>query len=116
MSVASPTSAAGGDSQIAYFDVNLTPSLEPASSVPVSVAESVPSEATGLGVPVGSQGAVPAELGLDRAALAAAGFTGKTGQSLSLPRVSGPTLVLVGIGDPAQVDTAVLRDAAAAFT
>ena len=117
MSVASPTTAAtGGDSQIAYFDVNLTPSLDAASTVPVSVAASVPSDATALVVPVASEGAPPADLGLDRGALTAAGFVGKVGQTLLLPRPSGPTLVLVGIGDPARVDTAVLRDAAAAFT
>jgi leucyl aminopeptidase len=123
MSVASSTSttaadgrAAGGDSQIAYFDVNLTPSLDATSSVRVSLATSVPSEATALAAPVAGHGALPAELDLDRAALAAAGFTGGRGQTLSLPRASGPTLVLVGIGDPAQVDSAALRDAAAAFT
>ena len=33
-----------------------------------------------------------------------------------LPRTDGPTLALVGIGDPAKVDAAALRDAAAVFT
>ncbi len=117
MSAASSTTAANGrDSQIAYFDVNLTPSLDAASSVPVSITASVPPEATALVVPVTSEGAPPADLALDRAALTAAGFMGKVGQTLSIPRAGGPTLVLVGIGDPARLDSAVLRDAAAAST
>src|SRR5690349_18580226 len=97
MSVAAP--AATGDSQIAYFDVNLTPSLDRASSVNISVG-SLPASATALVVPVVADGAPPSELGLDRAALATAGFGGKAGQTLVVPRASGPTLVAIGIGDP----------------
>jgi leucyl aminopeptidase len=106
----------GGDSQIAYFDVNLTPSFDRSSAVPISVTSSVPASATALVVPVAAEGAPPSELGVDRGALKAAGFTGKAGQTLVVPRTDGPTLVAVGIGDPAEVDAAALRDAAAAFT
>ncbi|MBV9577591.1 MAG: leucyl aminopeptidase [Chloroflexi bacterium] len=108
--------AVGGDSQIAYYDVNLTPSLDASSAVRISVSPTLPATATALVVPVLAEGQPPSELGLDRSALAAAGFGGKLGQTLVLPRASGPTLVAIGIGSPSQVDTAVLRDAAAAFT
>jgi leucyl aminopeptidase len=119
MSVASTVSDGRpvvGDSQIAYFDVNLTPSLDPSARVPISVAASVPASATALVVPVTLGDAVPAQLELDRAALSSAGFEGKSGQVLVVPRTTGPTLVAVGIGDPARLDQAALRDAAAAFT
>ncbi|MFI2753849.1 leucyl aminopeptidase [Cellulomonas sp. P22] len=67
-----------------------------------------------LGVPVPSEGDVPAVLGLDREQLARWGFTGRTGQTLVLPRAEG-TLVAVGTGVPKELDAAVLRDAAAAY-
>ncbi|MBV9326221.1 MAG: leucyl aminopeptidase [Chloroflexi bacterium] len=108
--------AVGGDSQIAYFDVNLTPSLDRSAEVSISVTPTLPASSTALVVPVLAEGNPPAELGLDRAALGAAGFEGKPGQTLVLPRASGPTLVAIGIGDAARVDTALLRDAAATFT
>src|SRR4029079_7947395 len=58
---------------------------------------------------------VPELLGLDREALAAAGFDGRIGQTLALPRAEGPLLVAVGIGDVEALDASGLRDAAAAF-
>src|SRR5262249_7560893 len=64
---------------------------------------------------VGVDGAVPRQLGLDRAMLGASGFDGQVGQTLVLPRPDGPTVVAVGIGDQATLDAATLRDAAAAF-
>jgi leucyl aminopeptidase len=60
-------------------------------------------------------GEVPAELGLDRAALEAAGFSASVGSALALPFAGGPTRVAVGVGDAAALDMAGLRDAAAAF-
>ena len=120
MSVATSTISDGrpaaGDSQIAYFDVNLTPSLDRSSAVAISVSSSVPTSATALVVPVAADGEPPRELGLSRAALEAAGFAGKAGQTLVVPRGEGPTLVAVGIGDAAKVNAAALRDAAATFT
>src|SRR5262249_22119367 len=96
-------------------DVDLTPSRTHSAEVTVDVADSMPPRATPSSVPVRVAGEVPALLGLDRATLAAAGFTGQAGQSLLIPRSSGPSLVAVGIGDPAGIDAAKLRDAAAAF-
>src|SRR5262245_38891794 len=96
-------------------DVDLTPSLKASGAVIVDVATSLPSSATAISVPVRAEGAVPDLLGLDRATLATAGFSGDAGQSLLLLRPTGPSLVAVGIGDPAGIDAAKLRDAAAAF-
>ena len=113
MSVSSTVSR---NSSFAFLDVDLVPSLARTGRTQVSVAASVPASATALVVPVATQGALSSELDVDRGALAAAGFHGKTGQTMVLPRSTGPTLALVGIGDPAGVDAAALRDAAAAFT
>src|SRR5262245_27829072 len=94
---------------------NPIPSVDPSAGVTVRVAESVPPGAGAVGVPVASDGEVPAQLGLDRDALAGAGFAGEVGQTWLLPRSDGPFLVAVGIGDRATLDAARLRDAAAAF-
>jgi leucyl aminopeptidase len=66
-------------------------------------------------IPVAQAGEVPAELGLSRPALEAAGFDGKPGQTLTLPSAEGPPRIAVGIGDPATLTVHDLRDAAAAF-
>ena len=94
---------------------NPTPSIERSHDVVVSVGRAVPSTADVVGVPVGTKGAVPRQLGLDRATLAESGFDAKVGQTLVVPRRDGATLVAVGIGDPADLTPATLRDAGAAF-
>ncbi|MEB0004645.1 M17 family peptidase N-terminal domain-containing protein [Cryobacterium sp. RTC2.1] len=71
--------------------------------------------ATIAGYAVSSDGPVPAAIGLDRAALTEAGFTGAVGQALVLPQASAPTLVAIGVGAQGVLTTATLRDAAAAF-
>lgn len=71
--------------------------------------------ATARGVTVGTTGDVPAELGFDRDALTRAGFTGAVGSTLALPSATGPTLIAVGVGDPATLTAATLRDVAASF-
>ncbi|WP_155369778.1 leucyl aminopeptidase [Catellatospora vulcania] len=68
-----------------------------------------------MGVLVAASGAVPQALGVDRGDLAGAGFTGGIGQTLALPRPGGPALIAVGVGDPAELDADLLRDAAAAY-
>ena len=70
---------------------------------------------TPSGVLVATAGAVPAEVGHDRAALEAAGFAGKAGQALVLPRAGGPPLVVVGVGEPGTLDADGLRNAAGTF-
>jgi len=94
--------------------IHPAPSLEYAAKIKVSVARSVPTSATAIGIAVGSKGAVPRQLGVDRDALAAAGFEGKPGQTLVLPKDKNSIVVAVGIGD-AGLDAARLRDAAASF-
>ncbi len=98
---------------VATFDP--TPSVARAGDVVVSVSRSVPAAADAVGVPVGTKGPVPRQLGLDRASLTAAGFDGNVGQTLAVPRKGGGAVVAVGIGDPDTLTPAQLRDVAAAF-
>jgi leucyl aminopeptidase len=79
----------------------------------VSVVRSAPRAADAVGLAVGSSGAVPRQLGLNRAALEAHGFTGAVGQTLTVPSREGPMYVAVGVGEDATTNQ--LRDAAAAF-
>jgi leucyl aminopeptidase len=99
----------------AVAGINITPSIKRSAEVTVSVSKDVPTGVSSVGVAVGADGAVPPLLGLDRATLVASGFDGKVGQTLVLPRLDGPTVVAVGIGDPAELDASGLRDAAAAY-
>lgn len=84
------------------------------SAVTVSAVRSLPRSADAIGLAVGPSGPVPRQLGLNRAALEAHGFTGKVGTTLVVPSGGGATLVAVGVGD--EPTAAALRDAAAAFT
>lgn len=84
-------------------------------SISIQTARTLPRAVDVLGVPVGTKGPVDRQLGLSRDALAAHGFDGKVGQTLVLPRSTGPNLVAVGIGDPAKTQPSHLRDAAAAL-
>ncbi len=92
-----------------------TPSRHISRRAAVAAAGAAAEGATAVGVLVPSNGTVPAEIGLDRAALSASGFEGAAGSTLTVPSASGPMMVAVGVGDPARLDTAALRDAAAAF-
>jgi leucyl aminopeptidase len=84
--------------------------------VEVGVARTAPRTAEVVGLAVASQGTVPRQLGLGRNALAEHGFTASVGQTLTIPRGDGPTLVAVGIGPPEELDANALRNAAAALT
>src|SRR5262245_12384352 len=81
----------------------------------IDVSTAIPARATAVGIPVGDNGTVPEQIGLDRAKLAASGFEGKVGQTLLIPKAKGPVVVAVGIGNPKKLSVAKLRDAAAAF-
>ncbi|MFI5694583.1 leucyl aminopeptidase family protein [Kribbella sp. NPDC051586] len=75
-------------------------------------------EADALAVPVAAAAAgvePPEELGTDLAGLGSAGFTGRRGQTLVLPRADGPVRVAVGIGDRGETDPTLVRDLAAEF-
>jgi len=89
--------------------------LVPSWFAPVDVHVGDPVGADAIGLPVLAGGAVPAELGTDLAALTRAGFTPTVGSALAEPRRDGPALVAVGLGEPAALTAAALRDAAAAF-
>jgi leucyl aminopeptidase len=101
-------------SAIAGFKT-IIPSIKHSAEVTIGVSKSMPADASCVGLPVGVDGAVPRQLGLDRATMVASGFEAKVGQTMVLPRSDAPTLVAVGIGDPDELDEAKLRDAAAAF-
>ena len=99
--------------RVATFDP--VPSIKRSGEVTIGVAKTLSPGDGCVGVPVGVDGAVPRELALDRAALTALGFDGQVGQTLTVPRGGGPTFILVGVGNPADLDASKLRDAAAAF-
>ncbi|HEU0113639.1 MAG TPA: M17 family peptidase N-terminal domain-containing protein [Thermomicrobiales bacterium] len=99
--------------QAAQFDP--APSRSGFEALTLAAAAAPPTATQAIGIPVTNAGDIPAQLGLDRAALAALDFRGEVGQALRLPRPDGPTLTAVGIGDPVRLDAAKLRDAAAAF-
>ncbi|HYO41967.1 MAG TPA: leucyl aminopeptidase family protein [Candidatus Limnocylindrales bacterium] len=107
------TPAARTTRAVATFDP--VPSRAAAAALAVDVLDAVPADATAVAVPVGMDGEVPASLGLSRAALLAAGFTGAVGQALPIAGDAVPELVAVGVGDPGSLDAAAVRDAAAAF-
>ncbi|WP_194828090.1 leucyl aminopeptidase [Nocardia sp. XZ_19_231] len=94
-------------------DFTPTPSLEREPQV-AAVAELDDSGLDAIGVLVASEGELPADIALDRAALARAGFEAEPGTSLVLPQETGPLLVLVGVGPSAELGVSGLRDAAAA--
>jgi leucyl aminopeptidase len=84
-------------------------------TVAIDVAGTTPRDVDVIGVPVVSAGPVPRQLGLSRARLAELGFEAKAGQVLAVPTPSGPSVVAVGLGDPKDIGTGVLRSAAAAL-
>ena len=65
----------------------------------VHVVRSTPKTVDSIGVPVATRGVVPRSLGMNRAALAAAGFEGKAGQTLGTALRGRPDTIAVGIGD-----------------
>ncbi len=91
------------------------PALQRTTRVSViDPGDHLPADAV-LGLPVTTDGDVPAGLGVERSGLAANGFTGAVGQALVIPSASGLPVVAVGVGAAGALDTAGLRDAAAAF-
>jgi leucyl aminopeptidase len=76
-------------------------------------ASSTPAASSAIGYGVGPTGAVPRALGVNRAGLKRLGFSGSVGQTVVVPRASGPTVVAVGVGE--RPDAAALRNAAAAL-
>src|SRR5215471_4565347 len=102
-------------SAIAVAGFDTVPALQPSTPVSIEVGSTVPATATCVGIPVPANGPVPDPLGLTREVLSAAGFEGRVGQALPVPRPAGPLLIAVGTGDLEALDATALRDAAAAF-
>jgi leucyl aminopeptidase len=94
---------------------DLVPTLSRSVTVVTEAAESASTDVDAEGVVVGTDGDVPVVLGVDRDALRRAGFEGRVGQALSLPRSGGPAVVAVGVGAAGDLDMTTLRTAAAAF-
>ncbi|WP_336627552.1 MULTISPECIES: leucyl aminopeptidase family protein [unclassified Microbacterium] len=94
--------------------LSVAPSLQAELDIRV-VAQDATIVADALAVPVTTDGPVPDILGVDLEALERAGFTPNVGQSISFPSSRPPVLVAVGVGTVIDLDTARLRDAAAAF-
>src|SRR5687767_11242280 len=95
----------GGKLQTAF---NPVPSVQRSANITIGVSKSIPADADCVGIPVGTGGTLPREPGIDRERMAASGFEAKTGQALVLPRTEGPTLILFGIGNPAELDSGTL--------
>ena len=93
----------------------LIPSLQRTHRVDVATDGAARSDDAVAGILVPSTGAIPADLGVGRAALDAAGFSGKVGETLVLPANDEQPMVAVGIGDPTELTPAAVRDAGAAF-
>jgi leucyl aminopeptidase len=90
------------------------PSVGEIAAVDVAAFATVPDNADAVGVLVGAD-ALLSDVGFDRTALRAAGFDAAVGSTFVLPAKAGPPRVLIGVGDPATLDAAGLRDAAASF-
>jgi leucyl aminopeptidase len=94
--------------------IDVTPSIRRLADLLISVATEVkPGAVETTGWLIGADGAVPANLGVDRAALARCGFSGQAGQRLVLPDGTTSVHVAVGVGDA--VTATAVRDAAATF-
>lgn len=91
------------------------PSYLPERVVDFEAVEEFSADLGAIGVAVGTEGPVDELLGLDREALARAGFEGKAGQSLLVPAASGPLVFAIGAGDPEEITADSLRDTAATF-
>jgi leucyl aminopeptidase len=94
---------------LAWFDALTVRAVEALSDGLDAVGVTLSVEA------LSAEGDVPAVLGLGRDALAAAGFSGKAGETLVIPQATGPLLVAVGTGPVAELSSDVLRDVAASF-
>ncbi len=98
---------------------DVSPSLIPSRSVPLRleiVAAGTEVGADALAIPVLADQPTPDSLGdVDLDALARSGFTPQVGKAIAFPSANLPVLVAVGVGDPAEMSAACLRDAAAAF-
>ena len=83
-------------------DFRATPSLDAVPAVAV-VSELDDRNLDAIGVLVTSDGDLPGGIGLDREALAFAGFEAKPGTTLALPSEARPLIIVVGTGPAAEL-------------
>jgi leucyl aminopeptidase len=95
--------------------VDVIPSRRRSCQLRIGTTAPADADAEAIGVLVFDDGEPHSDLGLDLGALKRSGFTARIGQTFTVARTSGPPLVAVGAGQPDQLGTAGLRDAAAAF-
>lgn len=84
------------------------------ANISVTVAKSVPKGATAVAYAAATKGAVPRQLGMNRAGLDANDFSGKVGEMLAVPNGDG-VVYAIGVGDADSIDITALRNAAANF-
>ena len=94
--------------------VEMIDASQSVANVSVAVAKSTPKDATAVAYAVAAKGAVPRQLGVNRAGLDANNFNGKVGQMLAVPHADGVAYA-IGVGDPDSIDLTGLRNAAANF-
>lgn len=91
------------------------PSYQPERAVDFDVVTSFSSALDAVGVVVGTEGPVDADLGLDREALSRAGFEGRPGQILLVPGTGTLLRYAVGVGELGEITADALRDLSATF-
>ncbi|NKX93272.1 leucyl aminopeptidase [Sanguibacter hominis ATCC BAA-789] len=94
------------------MSVNLTPSPDAVRAVAVTVVAEPPPDAAAIVAFLATDGAPPTRTPFTREQVERLGFTGKASTVVNLPVAQGPDVVLVGLGSPAAVDVAAVRDAA----
>ena len=95
--------------------LEVAPSLRDEVEVRVVAHDDLLDGVEAVSIPDTASGDVPEVLGVDLEGLRRAGFTPTVGKALAFPAGSLPVLVAVGVGELAELDTAAVRDAAAAF-
>ena len=95
--------------------LDVAPSLRDEVEVRVVAHDDLLDEVEAVSIPVTPSGDVPEVLGVDHEGLRRAGFSPTVGKALAFPAGSLPVLVAVGVGELAELDSAAVRDAAAAF-
>ncbi|WP_223690799.1 leucyl aminopeptidase [Leifsonia poae] len=102
-------------SRLIPADFTPAPSLLPERVIDFDAVTAFSPDLDAIGFAVTTDGEVDAALGLDRAALARAGFEGKPGQSLLIATVDGPVVFAVGAGAAGELTADTVRDIAATF-
>lgn len=95
--------------------LDVAPSLRGPVEVRVVPHDDAQDGVDAVSIPVTASGDVPEILGVDREGMRRAGFTPDVGRALAFAGSGVPVLVAVGVGEIEDLDSAAVRDAAAAF-